>query len=226
AELVDWETLLEDCRWLHSSGITPALSETLRETTVRVFETAAALGVRTSYDLNYRGKLWSPEEAQEANARVVPHVEVLIGNEEDFGKCLGIEAAGTGTDYAKLDPESYKDVAREVMRRYPNVGMVGTTLREAKTGLLNDWRTLLYDGEHFYLSHIYKDLEIVDRVGGGDSFSSAVVYGSLNDWATEEVCEFGAAYSALAHTFPGDINQATEAEARRIMGGGTARISR
>ncbi len=226
AGMVEWRELLGGCRWLHSSGITPALSSTLRDTTVEVFRTASELGVRTSYDLNFRSKLWSSEEAQEANAEVVPHVDVLIGNEEDFEKCLGIRAAGTGEDYADLDPESYKAVVREAVERFPNLRMVGTTLRHAKTGLLNDWRTLLFDGEEFHLSRVFEDLELVDRVGGGDSFSSAVIYGSLNDWRAEEICEFGAAYSALAHTFPGDINWATEAEARKIMGGGAARISR
>jgi 2-dehydro-3-deoxygluconokinase len=225
-EMVDWAAVFDGCGWFHSSGITPALSETLRDTTIAAFKAASEAGVRTSYDLNYRGKLWTPEEAQAANEQVVPHVKVLLGNEEDFEKCLGIKAAGTTDEYSKLDPQSYKDVAKEAMERFPNVEMVGTTLRNAKTGLLNDWRTLLYDGEDVHLSHIYEDLELVDRVGGGDSFSSAVIYGSLNGWDIEEICQFGAAYSALAHTFPGDINWATEAEARKIMGGGTARISR
>jgi len=226
ADMVDWEALLARSRWLHGSGITPALSPTLQETAVAAFRTAADLGVRTSYDLNYRAKLWSPEEAQEANARILPYVQVLIGNEEDFEKCLGIRASGAARDYSELDPGSYKDVARAAVARFPNVQMVGTTLREAKTGLLNDWRTLLFDGKEFYLSRIYENLEIVDRIGGGDSFSSAVIYGSLNDWPAGKTCEFGAAYSALAHTFPGDINWATAEEATKAMGGGSARISR
>ncbi len=223
---VDWHAVLDGARWLHSSGITPALSTTLRETTIEMFRAANELGVRTSYDLNFRGKLWTAQEARETNAQVVPHVEVLIGNEEDFEKCLGIKAAGTTQQYSRLDPESYKDVVREAVERFPNVRMVGTTLRNAKTGLLNDWRTLLFDGEDFHLSHVYEDLELVDRVGGGDSFSSAVIYGSLSGWEPEQTCQFAAAYSALAHTFPGDLNWATEAEARKIMGGGSARISR
>ncbi len=225
-DMVDWEELLDGCRWLHSTGITPALSDTLADTVLELFETASDLGVCISYDLNYRGKLWTPEEAQEVNARVVPYVEVLLGNEEDFEKCLGIKAAGTGEDYSSLDPGSYEEVAREAMERFPAVRMVGTTLRNAKSGLLNDWRTLLYDGEQVHLSRVYEDLELVDRVGGGDSFASSIIYGMLQGWPTEEICRFGAAYSALAHTFPGDINWATETEARGIMGGGTARISR
>jgi len=225
-DMVDWNALLSQCRWLHASGISPALSPVLLETTVKAFETARDLGVRTSYDLNYRAKLWSPAEAQKANARILPHVEVLFGNEEDFEKCLGIKAAGAGQDYSELDPQSYKDVVRETVARFNNVKVVGTTLRNAKTGLLNDWRTLLFDGREFHLSRIYENLEIVDRVGGGDAFSSAVIYGLLSGWPPAETCEFAAAYSALAHTFPGDINWATKEEALKVMGGGGARISR
>lgn len=226
ADMVDWKGLLSQCRWLHVSGITPALSPTLTDTVVEVFRIASECNVRTSYDLNYRGKLWPPEQAQEVNARVVPYVQVLIGNEEDFEKCLGIRAKGTGQGYSKLDPESYKDVVRDAISRFPNVQMVGTTLRDAKTGLLNDWRTLLYDGKDFHLSRIYENLELVDRVGGGDSFSSAIIYSLLNDTPAAEACEFAAAYSALAHTFPGDINWATREEALKVMAGGGARISR
>ncbi len=225
-EMVDWKGLLGQCRWLHGSGITPALSPSLQETTIRAFKTASEVGVRTSYDLNYRGKLWSSAQAQEATARILPYVQVLIGNEEDFEKCLGLKAADTGKDYSELDPGSYKDVARQAVARFPNVKAVGTTLRNAKTGLLNDWRTLLFDGSEFHLSRVYENLEIVDRVGGGDAFSSAVIYGMLNGQPAAEVCEFAAAYSALAHTFPGDLNWATKEEALKVMAGGGARISR
>jgi 2-dehydro-3-deoxygluconokinase len=226
AEMVDWKALLGSTRWLHVSGITPALSPTAAETVAQVFAVAGELGVRTSYDLNFRSKLWTAEQAQETHARIVPHVRVLIGNEEDFEKCLGIRAEGTDAGYSKLDPESYKQVVRQVVARYDNVEMVGTTLRDAKTGLLNDWRTLLFDGERFHLSRIYEDLEIVDRVGGGDSFSAALIFALLEGCSAEEACEFAAAYSALAHTFPGDVNWATRTEAEKVMAGGAARISR
>ena len=226
ADMVDWRTLLSQCRWLHSSGITPALSPTLADTVVEVFRTASELGVRTSYDLNYRSKLWRPEEARAANARIVPYVEVLLGNEEDFEKGLGIAAEGADQSYSKLDPESYKDVVREATGRFANLRMVGTTLRDAKTGLLNDWRALLYDGGDFHLSRIYENLELVDRVGGGDSFAAALIDGLLRDTPPAEACELATAYSALAHTFPGDINWATRDEALKIMAGGAARIAR
>ena len=225
-DVVDWRALLAGCRWLHSSGITPALSPTLAETAVEAFQAAAELGVRTSYDLNFRSKLWTPDQAQAANARIVPYVEVLIGNEEDFEKGLGIAAEGADQTYSKLDPESYKTVVREATKRFANLRMVGTTLRDAKTGLLNDWRALLYDGSGFHLSRVYENLELVDRVGGGDSFSAALIDRLLAGAPPAEACEFATAYSALAHTFPGDINWATRAEALKIMAGGGARISR
>ncbi|MFW6061800.1 MAG: PfkB family carbohydrate kinase [Planctomycetota bacterium] len=226
AEMVDWEALLGQTKWLHVSGITPALSPTLAKTVIEIFKVASEVGITTSYDLNYRGKLWTPEQAQEVNNQIVPHVKVLIGNEEDFEKCLGFQAAGTDQSYSKLDPESYKHVARQVAEKFPNVNIIGTTLRDAKTGLLNDWRTLVFDGQEFHLSRIYENLEIVDRVGGGDSFSSGLVASLLNNRSPQEACEFAAAYSALAHTFPGDMNWATAAETEKAMAGGGARISR
>ena len=225
-DMVDWRALLARTRWLHVSGITPALSPALAETVVEVFRIASECGVATSYDLNYRGKLWTPAQAQEANARIVPFVKVLIGNEEDFEKCLGLAAEGTGQAYSKLDPDSYKQVVRRVVERYGNVEMVGTTLRDAKTGLLNDWRCLLFDGRDFHLSRIYENLEIIDRVGGGDSFAAGLIYSLLTGRGGAEAVEFAAAYSALAHTFPGDTNWATRAEAEKVMRGAGARISR
>jgi len=226
ASMADWAGLLSRCRWLHVSGITPALSPVLAETVVEVFGLARAAGARVSYDLNYRGKLWTPEEARRANERIVPLVDVLIGNEEDFEKCLGLSAGSADESYSALDPENYKAVVRQAVKQYPNLRMVGTTLRDAKTGLLNDWRTLLFDGKDFHLSRVYENLEIVDRVGGGDSYASAIIWGLLNETAPAEACEFAAAYSALAHTFPGDINWATPAEATRVISAAGARISR
>jgi len=226
ADMVDWGALLGRTRWLHVSGITPALSATAAETVIEIFRHANAAGVQTSYDLNYRSKLWTSDEARAANEKIVPHVKVLLGNEEDFEKCLGIKAAGTDENYSRLDPDSYKAVATQAMEKFPNVGMVGTTLRDAKTGLLNDWRTGVYDGTDFHLSRIYEDLEIVDRVGGGDSFAAGLIASLLSGKGAGEACEFAAAYSALAHTFPGDMNWATADEAEKVMRGGGARISR
>lgn len=223
---VDWEAIFKKTKWFHTTGITPALSESAAEVTLKALKAARDAGVTTSYDLNFRSKLWDSEAAQKANKQYMPYICVLLGNEEDFEKCLGIKAKGTTEDYSKLDPESYKGVAKEVIERYPNIEKVGTTLRDAKTGLLNDWRTLLFDGEDFYLSRIYEDLEIVDRVGGGDSFAAGLIYSLLNDKSPQEAVDFAGGYSALAHTFPGDSNWATIAEVEKVMGGAAARISR
>jgi len=223
---IDWAEIFSGARWFHLSGITPALSESAAATAKDALQSARAAGVKTSYDLNYRSKLWSAQRAQAVNKEMIPYVCVLIGNEEDFEKSLGFKAEGTTEHFSKLDPESYKSVARRVKSAYPNLEMIGTTLRDAKTGWLNDWRTLLFDGSEFYLSRIYENLELVDRVGGGDSFSAGLVYSLLNGKSPQEAVDFAGGYSALAHTFPGDFNWATIEEAEAAMGGGAARIRR
>ena len=223
---VDWKSVFRDCRWFHLSGITPALSESAALTSLEALQTACANGVTTSYDLNYRARLWSPERAQAVNHKMVEHVRVLIGNEEDFEKALGIKAEGTTDSYSELNPESYKSVAERVAERYTNVEIIGTTLRAAKTGWLNDWRALLFDGDAFYTSRVYENLEIVDRVGGGDSFSAGLIYGLLNGKHPQETVDFAGAYSAIAHTFPGDFNWATAEEAEKAVKAGSVRISR
>ena len=224
--MVDWKAVFGGSKWFHVRGITPALSDGAAEATLEALKAASEAGVTTSFDLNFRSKLWSAEKAQETIAQCIPHVKVLIGNEEDFEKTLGLKAEGTSDDYSALDPESYKGVAIRAVEAYPNVEYVGTTLRVAKTGLLNDWRTLLYDGSEFYLSRIYEDLEMVDRVGGGDNFSAGIISGLLEGKSAQEVVDFAGGYSALAHTFPGDVNWATRSEAEAAMKGGAARIRR
>ena len=223
---IDWKAIFSNARWFHLSGITPALSESAAAVSAEALKAARAAGVKTSYDLNFRSKLWSAEEAQEANNPIMEHVAVLIGNEEDFEKSLGFAAEGATESYSKLEPESYKEVASKVKKAFPNIEMIGTTLRDAKTGWLNDWRTLLFDGEEFYLSRIYENLELVDRVGGGDSFSSGLIFSLLNGKSPQDAVDFAGGYSALAHTFPGDFNWATEAEAEKAIQAGSVRISR
>jgi 2-dehydro-3-deoxygluconokinase len=223
---VDWADVFKGAKWFHVSGITPALSASTAEVTIEALEVAFNAGLTTSFDLNFRGKLWTTQEAQKTIKQCMPFIKVLIGNEEDFEKCLGLAVAGSDDNYSALDPESYKAVARKAIETYPNVTHVGTTLRVAKTGLLNDWRTLLFDGKEFYLSRVFENLEMVDRVGGGDSFSSGLIASLIEGKAPQESNEFAAAYSALAHTFPGDINWATRDEAERAMKGQSARIQR
>lgn len=224
--MVDWAKVFEGTKWFHVSGITPALSDSAAATTLEALQAADKAGVTTSYDLNFRSKLWSSEKAQKTTKQFMPLVKVLIGNEEDFEKVLGLKAEGTTEDYSALDPESYKSVATRAVETYPNVEYVGTTLRVAKTGLLNDWRTLLFNGKDFFLSRIYENLEIVDRVGGGDNFSAGLVSSLIEGKSPQDAVDFAGAYSALAHTFPGDVNWATRSEAESAMKGGGARIKR
>ena len=199
---IDWASIFSGARWFHLSGITPALSESAAAVAAEALQAARAAGVKTSYDLNFRSKLWSAEQAQAANRPMMEHVSVLIGNEEDFEKSLGFAAEGTTEAYSKLEPDSYKNVAQRVKDAFPNIEMIGTTLRDAKTGWLNDWRTLLFDGEEFYLSRIYEDLELVDRVGGGDSFSAGLIYSLLNGKSPQASVDFAGGYFRLSAHFP------------------------
>jgi 2-dehydro-3-deoxygluconokinase len=157
---------------------------------------------------------------------VIPLIDVLIGNEEDFEKMLGIKAEGVSNNYSKINPENYKFVAEKIIQSYPNIEIVGTTLRDAKTGLLNDWQTVMLCHGDFYISKKYDDLEIVDRTGGGDSFASALIYCIMKEKEPREAIEFSAAYSALCHGFLGDWNWATEIEVESVMRGGSARVKR
>jgi 2-dehydro-3-deoxygluconokinase len=165
-------------------------------------------------------------EGTRGHEEVMPYVDVIIGNEEDFEKMLGVKAEGATESYSDLDPENYKLVAHQVVKEYPNVQVVGTTLRHVKTAMLNDWQTvMLYKGE-FYASRKYLDLEVLDRTGGGDSFASALICCMLEGRPPQEAIEFSAAYSALCHGFLGDWNWATRDEADKLMKGGSARVVR
>jgi Sugar kinases, ribokinase family len=222
----NWEELLKDVRWFATTGITTAISENAAEQAVVSLQTAKKAGVTTSFDLNFRSTLWTSEQAQKTMKRIMPYVDVVIGNEEDFEKMLGIRAEGTSASYSNIDPENYKAVAQKVMRAYPNVIAVGTTLREVRTALLNDWRTVLMYKDGFYVSRKYENLEIADRTGGGDSFASALIYGMLENKDPQEIVDFSAAYSALCHTFLGDWNWAYKEEAESVMRGENARVKR
>ena len=223
---LDWKRLLSETRWFHTTGITTAISDNAAQEAITSLKMAKKLGVTTSFDLNFRSTLWSSDKAKKVMKEVMPYIDVIIGNEEDFEKMLGIKAEGGTEAYSDLDPESYKAVAKKVVKTYPNVQMVGTTLRHVKTALLNDWQTvMLYKGK-FYASRKYENLEILDRTGGGDSFASALICSVLEGRDPQEAIEFSAAYSALCHGFMGDWNWATRAEAERVMKGGSARVIR
>jgi len=223
---IDWEKTLSQTRWFHTTGITTAISDNAAREAVTSLKIAKKLGVTTSFDLNFRSTLWSSEKAKKVMKDVMPYIDVIIGNEEDFEKMLGIKAEGGTEAYSDLDPENYKSVAKKVVDMYPNVQVVGTTLRHVKTALLNDWQTvMLYKGK-FHASRKYENLEILDRTGGGDSFASALISSMLEGRDPQEAIEFSAAYSALCHGFMGDWNWATRAEAERVMKGGSARVIR
>lgn len=213
-------------RWLHTGGILAALSSDAAKIVHAATKAAHANGTIVSYDLNFRSKLWSSEEAIRVTKEIIPNVDVLIGNEEDFQKVLGFEIEGANENLDELPVESYKRMVERVVETYPNVKAVCTTLREVKSGLLNNWSGILwYDGA-FYDARRYEALEIEDRVGGGDGFSSGIAYGFLSGMNPQDVVNFGAAHGALLQSTRGDTSQVDLEEVMHVMGGGSARIKR
>jgi 2-dehydro-3-deoxygluconokinase len=229
---IDWEKIFgqEGARWFHTGGVFAALSETTPEVALEAMEAARRHGTIVSYDLNYRESLWKgiggKEKAQQVNRELVKLVDVLLGNEEDFTACLGYEVEGVDESYSKLDTRGFRRMIERVIGEYPNLKAVATTLRVAKTATLNDWGAVLYYDGGFYEAPLRKDLEIYDRVGGGDSFASGLIYGFLAGKGPQWAVECGAAHGALAMTTPGDTTMATLAEVERVMKGGTARVVR
>lgn len=225
---VDWKKLFSEqgARWLHTGGIFTALSEDAANTVLTALKAANEAGTVTSYDLNFRSKLWSSEKAIATTKNIINHVQVLIGNEEDFQKVLGFEVAGTDANLRELPIEAYKKMVERVVKSYPHIKAVCTTLREVKSGLINNWGGILwYDGK-FYEARQFKDLEIEDRVGGGDGFSSGIAHGFLSGMSPQDVVTFGAAHGALLQTTRGDTSQVTLDEVMHVMKGGSARIQR
>jgi 2-dehydro-3-deoxygluconokinase len=225
---VAWKQLFAGagCRWLHTGGIFTALSDSCAATVQAALAAARAAGTVTSYDLNFRSKLWTSEKAIAVTRQIVPHVQVLIGNEEDFQKVLGFKVEGTDANLRELPIEAYKRMVEAVVNTYPNVQVVCTTLREVRSGLINNWGGILWSEGRFHEARWFKDMEIEDRVGGGDGFSSGIAYGFLTGMATEDIVNFGAAHGALLQTTRGDTSQVTLEEVRHVMHGGTARIQR
>ncbi|HEY0408397.1 MAG TPA: PfkB family carbohydrate kinase, partial [Pyrinomonadaceae bacterium] len=181
-------------------------------------------------DLNYRESLWKSiggqARAREVNKELAPLVDVMIGNEEDFTACLGFEVEGLDEHHSKLDAENFRRMIERAATEFPNFKVVATTLRNAKTATLNDWGAVCYAGGQLYTAATREDLEIYDRVGGGDSFASGLIYGFLNGKGPQYAVECGAAHGALAMTTPGDTTMATLQEVERVMKGGGARVSR
>ncbi len=226
-EDVDWNKLFsKGARWLHASGIFTALSDSAAQTVKSALRAARQSGAVTSFDLNFRSTLWGQKEAQALTKEIVRDVTVLIGNEEDFEKMLGFKVEGTDESYRKLSVTNYKEMVERVIKTYPHLQVVATTLREVKSGLLNHWAGILYTQGKFYQSRRYEDLEIEDRVGGGDGFSSGLAYGFLTGLAPQEIVEFAVAHGALLQSTRGDTSQVSLEEVRHIMKGGSARIKR
>jgi 2-dehydro-3-deoxygluconokinase len=191
---------------------------------------ARASGTIVSYDLNYRPSLWKDiggqERAREVNRSLAPLVDVMLGNEEDFSAALGFEVEGLDEGLSKLDPAKFKRMISKVVAEYPSLKAVATTLRNAKTATLNDWGAVLYCDGAFHEATQRPDLEIYDRVGGGDSFASGLIYGFLSGMHPQACVEYGAAHGALAMTTPGDTSMATLEEVERVVRGGGARVAR
>ena len=232
AEDFDLERLFgrDGVRWLHTGGIYAALSETSAETAVEVIRTAKKYGTVVSYDLNYRPSMWSAiggkEKAQAVNKEITKYVDVMIGNEEDFTACLGFEVEGNDEDLKSLHLEGYRKMIGTAARTYPNFKVVATTLRTVKTATVNDWSAIVWADGEVYKAKDYKDLEILDRVGGGDSFASGLIFGLMETGDPETAVNYGAAHGALAMTTPGDTTMASRAEVEAIMRGAGARVKR
>lgn len=222
---IHWEKVL-DTRWFHTTGIVTALGEHTVTEVVAALKAAKKNGATTSYDLNYRHTLWTKEDARSAAEQIMPYVDVILGNEEDFDTMLGIKADHTDENYSSIDPENYRTVAQQVMKAYPHIQAVGTSLREVKSALLNNWQTVLMTRNGFFVSRKYEDIEIHDRTGGGDSFASALIWGLLEGHPEQQIIDFAAAFSALCHTVRNDWNIVSREEAEELMRGGSARVKR
>jgi 2-dehydro-3-deoxygluconokinase len=223
---VDWKKVLAGAKWLHTSGITPALSDSAAAVTREALKAARESGATVSYDLNYRAKLWSPEKAQAVQEPLMEFVDVLITTEEDTGVVFKIEAEGR-TDargFKEVTAEPYKDVARQLQEKF-HFKAVAITLRENPLVWRNTWTAIAYADGKFYEDVKY-ELEIVDRIGGGDSFSAGFIYGSLVKKSYEAAVRYGNAFSALKHTIPGDFNWATLQEVETLLKGASLRVAR
>ena len=229
---VDWDYLFGKLgvRWLHTGGIFAALSDTTADFVIEATEKAKKYGTIVSYDLNYRPSLWKSiggkTKAQEVNRRIAKNVDVMIGNEEDFTACLGFEIEGADANLSNLEIDKFKNMIQRAVAEYPNFKVVATTLRAVKTATVNDWGAICWAGGKFYEAIHRPSLEIMDRVGGGDSFASGLIYGFLSGAGPEKAVNYGAAHGALAMTTPGDTSMVTVKEVEKIMGGGGARVDR
>jgi 2-dehydro-3-deoxygluconokinase len=229
---IDWDHLFKKTgvRWFHTGGIFAGLSDSTPEVIEEAMIAARDSGTVISYDLNYRPSLWAgiggSEKAQEVNRRLAEYVDVMLGNEEDFTACLGFQVQGVDKNLSDLKVDSFKKMIRQVVQSYSNFKVVATTLRTVKTASINDWSAVCWAGGEFYEAPMRENLEIMDRVGGGDSFASGLIYAFLTERGPQAAVNYGAAHGALAMTTPGDTTMATLKEVEKVVGGGSARVDR
>ncbi len=227
ADAVDfnWEEILKGADWFHFTGITPALGEKATAITLDACRIAKEMGITVSVDLNFRKKLWTTEKASWIMSSLMEYVDVCIGNEEDAEKVFGIKAGGTDVESGEINHSAYEDVAIQLMERF-DFKYVASTLRESYSASDNGWSAMIYDGEKSYFSKKY-EVRIVDRVGGGDSFASGLIYSLVSGKPLKDALEFATAASALKHTIPGDFNLVSIEEVENLLkGGGAGRVQR
>lgn len=221
----DWKQIMQGASWFHITGITPALGPNLVQSCIEAAEEAHKAGATVSLDLNYRAKLWSREEANKAMTELCKYVDICVANEDDAADVFGIKAENTDTSKGELSTEGYKSVARQLMEKFA-FKKVAITLRTSINANRNDWQALLYDGKDFFFSKKY-EIWIVDRVGGGDSFTAGLIYSLLSGKSNQEAVEFAVAASCLKHTIEGDFNMVSVAEVEKLASGNASgRIQR
>ena len=229
---IDWDYIFGTLgvRWLHTGGIFAALSESTAEVVIEAVKTAKKYGTIVSYDLNYRPSLWNDiggkEKAQAVNKEIAKYIDVMIGNEEDFTACLGFEIEGNDENLKELNLDGYVKMLGEVCKTYPNFKVIATTLRTVKTASINDWSAMVYADGKVYNGLSLPGLEIYDRVGGGDSFASGLIYGLMTYDDAQTAVNYGVAHGAFAMTTPGDTSTASLKEVENIIGGKGARVAR
>lgn len=228
----DWDHIFGKLgvRWLHTGGIFAALSDTTPKLVIEAVQAAKRHGTVVSYDLNYRPSLWKSigghKKAQEVNREIAKFVDVMIGNEEDFTACLGFEVEGVDENISHIDVKAFQQMIEKAVKAYPNFKVTATTLRAVRSATRNDWGAICWADGKFHESPNREDLEILDRVGGGDSFASGLIYGFMTFNDPQKAVEYGAAHGALAMTTPGDTSMATLKEVESLVKGGSARVQR
>ena len=229
---VDWDHIFGELgvRWFHTGGIYAALGETTPDVVIEAVQSAQKYGTIVSYDLNYRPSLWKSigghARCQEVNREIAQYVDVMIGNEEDFTASLGFEVEGVDENISEIETGAFKAMIETAVKAFPNFKAAATTLRRVITATKNDWSAILWHDGQFYESRKYPELEIMDRVGGGDSFASGVQFGFMEFNDAQKAVEYGAAHGAIASTTPGDTSMATRREVEKQIAGGGARVVR